>query len=347
METILVNKLPTRTWNRLGVNETALLWDEAGAVDGGTEVLSADGRLELSADAPYARRTVEITAARGQRVTVYEMFRGGDHLHVRTVLRPERGAVIRLVQVQVMDEHAVLRSEVSAHCPEGSSVELYRLLPGRGDTYADDRLTLADGASLKAAMGYLGRKQQVIDLNLAVDHVGRNTRSDIDVSGALSDSAKKVFRGTIDFKNGSAGSTGSEQETVLLLGDDVVNKTVPLILCAEENVEGTHGATIGALDDGAYAAALVRHCGDMGYGPRRAREKLREKGVPQELWDEALDELPPDGEQIDRFLQSKLHGRSPEDKEKKRLTDALLRRGFSWGEVRSAWGRYGSEIWEE
>ena len=210
---------------------------------------SADGRLELSADAPYARRTVEITAARGQRVTVYEMFRGGDHLHVRTVLRPERGAVIRLVQVQVMDEHAVLRSEVSAHCPEGSSVELYRLLPGRGDTYADDRLTLADGASLKAAMGYLGRKQQVIDLNLAVDHVGRNTRSDIDVSGALSDSAKKVFRGTIDFKNGSAGSTGSEQETVLLLGDDVVNRTVPLILCAEENVEGTHGATIGALDD--------------------------------------------------------------------------------------------------
>ena len=172
METILVNKLPTRTWNRLGVNETALLWDEAGTVDGGTEMLSSDGRLEL-----------------------------------------------------------------------------YRLLPGRGDTYADDRLTLADGASLKAAMGYLGRKQQVIDLNLAVDHVGRNTRSDIDVSGALSDSAKKVFRGTIDFKNGSAGSTGSEQETVLLLGDDVVNKTVPLILCAEENVEGTHGATIGALDD--------------------------------------------------------------------------------------------------
>ena len=104
---------------------------------------------------------------------------------------------------------------------------------------------------------------------------------------------------------------------------------------------------IGAIDDAAYAAALVRHCGDMGYGPRRAKEKLREKGVPQDLWDEALDELPPDGDQIDRFLQSKLHGRVPEDKEKKRLTDALLRRGFSWGEVKSAWGRYGSEVWED
>ena len=34
-----------------------------------------------------------------------------------------------------------------------------------------------------------------------------------------------------------------------MLGEDVVNKTVPLILCAEENVAGNHGATIGELDD--------------------------------------------------------------------------------------------------
>ena len=29
MDTILVNQLPVRTWNRLGVNETALPWDQA------------------------------------------------------------------------------------------------------------------------------------------------------------------------------------------------------------------------------------------------------------------------------------------------------------------------------
>ncbi len=34
-----------------------------------------------------------------------------------------------------------------------------------------------------------------------------------------------------------------------MLGDDVVNKTVPLILCAEENVVGNHGASIGEMDD--------------------------------------------------------------------------------------------------
>lgn len=106
-----------------------------------------------------------------------------------------------------------------------------------------------DGSSLKADIGYLGRKEQIIDLNLAVDQFGKKTESEINASGALKDSARKIFRGTIDFKKGSAGSVGNEQETVLMLGDDVSNKTVPLILCAEENVVGNHGATIGSLDD--------------------------------------------------------------------------------------------------
>ncbi|MBQ3852663.1 MAG: SufD family Fe-S cluster assembly protein, partial [Lachnospiraceae bacterium] len=32
---------------------------------------------------------------------------------------------------------------------------------------------------------------------------------------------------------------------MLLLDDTIVNKTVPLILCTEETVAGSHGATIG------------------------------------------------------------------------------------------------------
>ena len=104
---------------------------------------------------------------------------------------------------------------------------------------------------------------------------------------------------------------------------------------------------IGAINDADYAALLVRHYGEMGYGPARVREKLYEKGVPRELWDDALDQLPEGGNQIDRFLQGKLRGRTPDEKEKKRLTDALLRRGYSWGDVRAAWNRLGSETWED
>ena len=50
-------------------------------------------------------------------------------------------------------------------------------------------------------------------------------------------------------RQGASDSVGNEQETVLMLGEDVENKTVPVILCSEENVVGNHGATIGELDE--------------------------------------------------------------------------------------------------
>ena len=100
---------------------------------------------------------------------------------------------------------------------------------------------------------------------------------------------------------------------------------------------------IGAIDDRDYAALLVRHYGQMGWGPGRIQEKLREKGIPRELWDEALEGLPEAAGQIDAFLAGKLRGRVPDPREKKRLSDALARRGFSWGEIRSAWLRREAE----
>ena len=104
---------------------------------------------------------------------------------------------------------------------------------------------------------------------------------------------------------------------------------------------------IGAIDDRDYAAVLVRHYGRMGYGPARVREKLYEKGVPRELWDEALEELADSAAQIDGFLTGKLRGRTPDERERRRLTSALLRRGFSWGDVKAAWLRQGQELPEE
>ena len=101
---------------------------------------------------------------------------------------------------------------------------------------------------------------------------------------------------------------------------------------------------IGAINDADYAAVLARHCADLGYGPQRVREKLYEKGVPRELWDDALDALPDSAGQIDAFLERKLRGRVPDPREKKRLCDALLRRGFSWPEVKAGLNRLGSEI---
>lgn len=95
-------------------------------------------------------------------------------------------------------------------------------------------------------------------------------------------------------------------------------------------------SAIGALDDRAYAALLVQHYSESGYGPARWRDELRRHGIDRELWDEALESAPPAEELARRWAAARWKGRAPDEKEKKRTADALLRRGFSWGDVKVA-----------
>lgn len=102
--------------------------------------------------------------------------------------------------------------------------------------------------------------------------------------------------------------------------------------------------SLGAVDDAAYAGVIARHYAASGYGPGRVRQELQKRGVPCELWDDALSQLPDSADAIDRFLQKKLSGRTPDRTALKKLSDALLRRGFSWSDIRPALNRLGEEI---
>lgn len=92
---------------------------------------------------------------------------------------------------------------------------------------------------------YLGAEQQKRDFNYSIKQRGLATESNLDANGVLAGTSKKTLRGTIDFVYGCKGSTGNERETVLLADEGVENKTVPVILCDEDDVMGNHGATIG------------------------------------------------------------------------------------------------------
>lgn len=95
------------------------------------------------------------------------------------------------------------------------------------------------------------------------------------------------------------------------------------------------------LDDADYAAMTVRHYAAKGYGARRIRDELYRRKVPKELWDEAMEQLPGQDGEIDRQLEKRLRGVSPDDRAAiKRASDALIRRGFDWDEVRRAVQRW-------
>lgn len=100
---------------------------------------------------------------------------------------------------------------------------------------------------------------------------------------------------------------------------------------------------LGYLNDAEYARAVARHYAAKGYGERRVRDELWKRGVPRELWDQALEEVQDPAEGMDAFIRRKLMGRTPDRETLGKLSAALARRGYRWEDIRAALSRYGGD----
>ncbi|MGE0454135.1 MAG: regulatory protein RecX [Vicinamibacteria bacterium] len=100
-----------------------------------------------------------------------------------------------------------------------------------------------------------------------------------------------------------------------------------------------------ALDDGRYAAAFARsRLAGQGLGRIRIRAGLRARGVGREAVEQGLKQALldfPETEALDRAARRLLRPRAGEPREKalRRVSAALLRRGFPWRLVRQRLAR--------
>ena len=169
---------------------------------------------------------------------------------VQTRYQVKKGARLTLIQINKLGENFSFMNDLGGVVEEGGTFQLIQLILGAKNNYYGNFTSLSGEKShLISDMGYLLTEDSKLDINTVADHTGKKTLSDINVSGVLRDNSEKTFRGTIDFHRGCSGAKGNELENVLLMDDDVVNRTIPVILCDEEDVEGNHGASIGKIDE--------------------------------------------------------------------------------------------------
>ena len=325
MENMKINQLPSRTWNWLKMNETAVsgisvsgahegnleipkgitktvcpaglpdrFKDVAGGMGSDMDMLvkkSAAGAVLLSADSDvsgeparirfsygaseHSLNTFGILAKEGSQMTVImDMAAERNDAPVRTdtadgetpaavsqsehtglsavqtKLILEKDAKVTLVQIIRNKNAKTVLNDIGAKVADGAKLSVIHLFLGGDRVYNGCKAELIGKKSnFTAGIAYTVADDCVLDMNYVALHEGKKSVSEIRTDGVLHENARKLFRGTIDFKKGAAGAVGNEKEDVLLLDDDVVNQTIPLILCAEEDVEGNHGATIGKLDE--------------------------------------------------------------------------------------------------
>lgn len=170
----------------------------------------------------YHNGLTKILAQEGAEVTLIKIQRLGDqdfHFDAQLVDLAPR-ATVRYIQVELGSKYSI--TNYQARLGESSLAEV-------------------DGM-------YLGDGRRELDLSYHMIHEGYRSTSDILVKGALKDTSRKVFRGTLDFKRGAHLADGNEEEYVILLDPTVKSDAIPLLLSEEDDVQGGHAASCGKVD---------------------------------------------------------------------------------------------------
>jgi len=241
---IKLNQLPVKTFNKVGMNEVSVDYSE-----GSFENIEIDKDEILEFKEPKDVK-VKILVKKEENVSVIMKYCAKDTLNVITEVDIKEGGKLKLIQIDASSPNNRLINRVNASLDKEAEMNLAQILPGRGEVITGCTAELiGNDSKINMDVSYLAKDKQKIDLNYLANHRGKSTECHINADGILKDKAEKTLRDTVNFITGAAGSKGIENEKVLLLGDDVINKSIPLILCTEEDVEGAHGAQIGSLSD--------------------------------------------------------------------------------------------------
>ena len=322
-----INTLPALTWNQLGVNRAvflaqrpetpvpAVLPELFAKVETGMGHAAEDFAVqnctafqtvevpenteqqqasvfayEFAAEKPVVDVTL-IHAKAGSKVTVLQAYTSKDETACfhggLTKIVADKGADVRLVQVQLLNDSSRHFDDVSVLLGDGAHVEVVQAELGAARAFAGCLALLAGYQSrFDADTIYFGDGSRKLDFNYIARHTGKKTVSEMHAAGALLGASDKIYRGTIDFIRGAARSTGHEAEETLLFSPQARNRTVPLILCSEEDVEGQHAATIGKIN-----AARLFYLKSRGLTEAQAKQLVIEAQfapVAAKIPDEAL-----------------------------------------------------------
>lgn len=160
----------------------------------------------------------------------------------------EAGAKLHLIEMLGVNEGQQHLESVGLEIHQNASVDVKQYALG-GSAIGLGLTANLVGARARLDLNnrYHATHEETLDINHLVRMRGTSTRAQLTESGVLNEAAKKTLRATIDLVRGAKDAQGNEIETVMILGDDVVNKTMPVILCDEDDVAGNHGATIGSV----------------------------------------------------------------------------------------------------
>jgi|SRR6185369_5524003 len=105
------------------------------------------------------------------------------------------------------------------------------------------------GASIKFVALLLGKETQSLTLKVTVVHQAPETKSNVVIKSALSDSAKVDFDGLVKIEKGAKGTNAWLAAHLLLLSEKAKGRAIPSLEILENDIKAGHATTVGRIND--------------------------------------------------------------------------------------------------
>lgn len=198
------------------------------------------------------RVVVELGASAELRLVQAHIGHPGALAFTNVVTDLHVGANARLFYAKVQAEapQSFHCSFVRASLAADSAVTLFDYSIG-AKFARNDLVATVEGRGAEVHLDglYAVKDRQVVDHHTAVDHRVPNGMSRQIYKGIVAGSARAVFNGKIQVREGAKQTDAYQVNRNLILGRNAAVNTKPQLEIANDDVKCTHGATIGQLDD--------------------------------------------------------------------------------------------------
>jgi Fe-S cluster assembly protein SufD len=194
-----------------------------------------------------------IAAAPGSRATVVEHYVSVDGAQALTSAVTQcvlaDGAAVEHYQLNEQGDGVYHFAGIHVHQTGASRYASHNVQAGarlaRGDVHA---VLAGQGSECTLNGLYLGRGRQHIDNYTYIDHQVPRCTSRESYKGVLDDQSRGIFNGQIIVRQDAQRTDARQVNHNLLLSEDAEADTRPQLLIYADDVQCSHGSTVGQLD---------------------------------------------------------------------------------------------------
>ena len=117
---------------------------------------------------------------------------------------------------------------------------------------------LGNGSEFSLDGIYFGEETQIHDNRVFVNHLGKNTSSNMITKGVLGDQSSSIFTGTIHIAEGAEKTESHQENRNILLSEEATAQSVPNLEILCDDVICSHGSSVGPIEENVYHYVMSR-----------------------------------------------------------------------------------------